>query len=97
MLIGDTGSGKSTIFNLLCGAEFEIEAGKNKDELKIKKGTKNYSLMKSGINSITKEPIYFYNEKYKHLMIDFPGFKDTEGELDQLVIQLLFNKIITRK
>lgn len=30
-------------------------------------------------------------------MIDFPGFKDTEGELDQLVIQLLFNKIISSK
>lgn len=48
----------------------------------IKKGTKNYSLMKGGTQSITKEPIYHFNEKYNHLIIDFPGFKDTGGEVE---------------
>lgn len=54
--------------------------------LKIKKGTKNYSEMKHGTKSITTEPKYHYVEEIKHLIIDFPGFRDTRGEIEELVI-----------
>lgn len=30
--------------------------------------------MKDGMKSVTKEPKYFFNEQYNHLLIDFPGF-----------------------
>lgn len=82
LLVGNTGAGKSTIFNLLCGAEFEIREKGLRNELIVKEGTKNYSLMMGGTKSITKEPIYHFNEKYNHLIIDFPGFKDTGGEIE---------------
>lgn len=48
----------------------------------MKKGTKNYSKMKHGTKSITTEPIYHYLKKINHLLIDFPGFKDTRGEIE---------------
>lgn len=38
--------------------------------------------MNSGMKSVTKEPKYFYNETFNHLLIDFPGFHDTNGEMD---------------
>lgn len=39
-------------------------------------------MMNGGMNSVTKEPKYYLSEKYNHLIIDFPGFKDPNGELD---------------
>lgn len=41
-----------------------------------------FSLMNSGMQSVTKEPKYYFNEEKNHLLIDFPGFKDTKGVLD---------------
>lgn len=38
--------------------------------------------MKDGMKSITKRPKYYYNDQLKHLLIDFPGFYDTNGEMD---------------
>lgn len=64
--------------------------------LSIKKGTKNFSEMKHGTKSITTEPKYHYIDEINHLIIDFPGFRDTRGEIEELVIQLLFNRIVTK-
>lgn len=52
--------------------------------------------MNSGMKSVTKEPKYYYHEDYNHLLIDFPGFHDTNGEIDQLIIQMIFYKFITK-
>ena len=41
-----------------------------------------FSIMKSGLQSITKEPKYYFNDEKNHLLIDFPGFNDTKGALD---------------
>ena len=38
--------------------------------------------MKGGMNSVTKDPNFYYNSKNNHMIIDFPGFNDTNGELD---------------
>lgn len=38
--------------------------------------------MNPGLESVTKEPNFFYNESNKHLIIDFPGFLDTNGDWD---------------
>lgn len=46
---------------MLCGAEYEIKKNGLRDELQIKDGTKNYSLMKYGTQSVTSEPIYYFN------------------------------------
>lgn len=51
LLVGNTGAGKSTIFNVLAGAEFEYD---EKDLLKIKKTNEKFSLMNSGMKSVTK-------------------------------------------
>lgn len=44
--------------------------------------TEKFSIINSGVHSVTKEPKYYFNEEKNHLLIDFPGFKDTEGALD---------------
>lgn len=51
--------------------------------------------MKGGMNSVTKEPKYYFNPESNHLLIDFPGFQDTDGEVDQLLMELLFQRVVT--
>ncbi|CAD8066625.1 unnamed protein product [Paramecium primaurelia] len=92
LFVGSTGSGKSTTFNFLSGAEFKLN---DDEELELKNILKNFSNMNPGLESVTKEPNFFYNESNKHLIIDFPGFLDTNGDWDQLLIELLFNKIVS--
>ncbi|CAD8101326.1 unnamed protein product [Paramecium sonneborni] len=91
LLIGSTGCGKSTIFNFLVGGDFYI----NNKELKIKNPQNHFSKMNGGMISVTKEPNFYLNTQNNHLIIDFPGFNDTNGELDQLLFQLLFYKIVS--
>lgn len=38
--------------------------------------------MNDGMKSITREPKYYFSEEYCHLLIDFPGFSDTNGKID---------------
>ncbi|CAD8152030.1 unnamed protein product [Paramecium octaurelia] len=92
LLVGLTGSGKSTIFNFLSGADFTIDENK---ELLIKNPSNRYSKMIGGMNSITKEPNFYHNYENNHLIIDFPGFQDTSGDWDRLLFELLFHKIAT--
>ncbi|CAD8107984.1 unnamed protein product [Paramecium sonneborni] len=93
LLIGVTGSGKSTIFNFLSGADFSFN--NDKVELEIKNPQNHYSKMATGTNSITKEPNFYHNKQNNHLIIDFPGFQDTNGDQDQLLFELFFQKIVT--
>lgn len=75
ILVGITGSGKSTIFNLLCGAKFKlIENEDGVEELELDEISQEFSVMKGGMQSVTKEPKYYFNEEFNHLLIDFPGF-----------------------
>ncbi|CAD8210831.1 unnamed protein product [Paramecium pentaurelia] len=90
-LVGFTGSGKSTIFNFLSGANFQF----NGKQMEIINNSDNYSKINEGMISITKTPNYFFNKQNNHLIIDFPGFQDTNGNFDQLLFDLLFNKIVT--
>ncbi|CAK89860.1 unnamed protein product (macronuclear) [Paramecium tetraurelia] len=92
LLVGVTGSGKSTIFNFLSGADFIIDEN---NELVIKNPSNKFSKMIGGMNSVTKEPNFYHNTQNNHLIVDFPGFQDTNGEWDQLLFELLFYKIVT--
>ncbi|CAD8102623.1 unnamed protein product [Paramecium sonneborni] len=92
LLVGVTGSGKSIIFNFQSGADFIFNQS---NQLEIKNHSNNFSKMGAGMNSITKEPNFYHNQKNNHLIIDFPGFQDTKGEQDQLLFELLFHKIVT--
>ncbi|CAD8152120.1 unnamed protein product [Paramecium octaurelia] len=97
ILVGVTGSGKSTIFNLLGGAKFKlIQSEDGVEELELEEISTEFSIMKGGMQSVTKEPKYYFNEEFNHLLIDFPGFQDTNGEFDQIMIQMLFYKISTQ-
>ncbi|CAK56540.1 unnamed protein product (macronuclear) [Paramecium tetraurelia] len=92
LFVGQTGAGKSTLFNFLCGAEFKIQ----ERVLKLRNPSNKFSEMKGGMNSVSKEPNYYFNSEYNHLLIDFPGFQDTNGKLDQLLIELIFQKVVTQ-
>ncbi|CAD8186655.1 unnamed protein product [Paramecium pentaurelia] len=96
LLVGNTGSGKSTIFNFLCGAKFKYVVTDDEEYLDLANNSDLYSEMNSGMKSVTREPKYYYHETINHLLIDFPGFHDTNGEIDQLIIQMIFYKFITR-
>ncbi|CAK79310.1 unnamed protein product (macronuclear) [Paramecium tetraurelia] len=91
LLVGTTGAGKFTLFNFLSGADFKIQDR----ELQLKNPSNKFSEMKGGMSSVTKEPKYYFNSEYNHLLIDFPGFQDTDGELDQLLMELLFQRVVT--
>ncbi|CAD8181450.1 unnamed protein product [Paramecium pentaurelia] len=93
ILIGVTGAGKSTLFNFLSGAEFDMIGKENQQFLNIKDGAQQFAAIKGGMKSITKSPNYYFSEMYNALLIDFPGFQDTDGKIDQVLIQLLFYQI----
>lgn len=82
LLVGNTGSGKSTIFNFLCGAKFKYVVTDDEEYLDLAENSDLYSEMNSGMKSVTREPKYYYHETINHLLIDFPGFHDTNGEID---------------
>ncbi|CAK76174.1 unnamed protein product (macronuclear) [Paramecium tetraurelia] len=92
LFVGSTGSGKSTTFNFLSGAEFKLD---HNEELELKNHSNIFSKMNAGVISVTKQPNFFHNKNNNHLIIDFPGFLDTNGDWDQLLIELLFNKIVS--
>ncbi|CAD8152118.1 unnamed protein product [Paramecium octaurelia] len=96
ILVGVTGAGKSTVFNFLCGGNYELQEIKSGSQLILKENSEQFALQNGGMTSVTKAPNYYFDEKHNHLIIDFPGFKDPNGELDQILIQLLFLKIVSK-
>ncbi|CAD8194571.1 unnamed protein product [Paramecium pentaurelia] len=92
LLIGNTGSGKSFIFNWVSGAKFEY----SNFELKlIQSEGQNFSVQSNSMQSVTYIP-NFNKIDEDYLIIDFPGFKDTKGKYSQLSIQLMFDEIVTK-
>ncbi|CAK65029.1 unnamed protein product (macronuclear) [Paramecium tetraurelia] len=91
LLIGDTGSGKSFVFNWVCGAKFKFED----NVLKLTESQDNkFSAQSNAMQSVTYIPNF--NKIDDHLIIDFPGFKDTKGKYSQLSIKLMFDEIVTK-
>ncbi|CAD8194565.1 unnamed protein product [Paramecium pentaurelia] len=92
LLIGNTGSGKSFIFNWVSGAKFEYSNG----ELKfIQSEGQNFSVQSNAMQSVTYIP-NFNKIDEDYLIIDFPGFKDKKGKYSQLSIKLMFDEIVTK-
>ncbi|CAK89819.1 unnamed protein product (macronuclear) [Paramecium tetraurelia] len=94
ILIGVTGAGKSTLFNFLSGAEFEMNGPESRQNLCIKDKSERFSIIKGGLKSVTKSPNYYFSHQSNSLLIDFPGFQDTDGKIDQVLTQLLFYQIV---
>ncbi|CAD8097074.1 unnamed protein product [Paramecium sonneborni] len=100
IFLGDTGSGKSTLVNWLNNAQFEVEKSiYDEDEVTLKMKsdqTQKISIIGEGIKSVTLYPQYFNNQDQKILTIDFPGFKDTRGWQEQLIIKMMYMDVVKR-
>ncbi|CAD8210168.1 unnamed protein product [Paramecium octaurelia] len=91
LLIGQIGSGKSTIFNFLSGANFYINEF-NRLSLEIK--STGYYEIKEFQESQQEMPKFNKNIQNNHLIIDFSLQLSNEGALNQLLIELIYNKIV---
>ncbi|CAD8096035.1 unnamed protein product [Paramecium sonneborni] len=91
ILCGNTGAGKSTIYNWLLGAQFQI----TRNSLQIKQANQEFKIspQSSSSISVTQNPFYEYIQEFDHILVDFPGFESTKSENHQLYVDLLFKKI----
>ncbi|CAD8125517.1 unnamed protein product [Paramecium sonneborni] len=91
LLCGNTGAGKSTLYNWLLGAKFEINEG----YLEVIQTHEDMYVSKIGSTStsITQTSIYAYIQELDHVLIDLPGFASTISDYHKLFIDVLFQKI----
>ncbi|CAD8071323.1 unnamed protein product [Paramecium sonneborni] len=97
ILCGNTGAGKSSIYNWLLGADFKMKQENGVDYLQPHHYDEKMYISKMGTNtnSITETSIYQYIEELDHILVDLPGFESTKGDYHKLFIDLLFHKITT--
>ncbi|CAD8125533.1 unnamed protein product [Paramecium sonneborni] len=93
LLVGTTGSGKSTIYNWLIDAKFSLEKENYSKLLRASHATKEISKMSDKTVSETKFIKYDYVEDLNHVIIDFPGFQDTNGQKDDLQTDLVLYQL----
>ena len=102
LLIGPTGSGKSTILNYLAGSKMSMDEMGSAIATEVKSERMKRVKIKDGFKSETREvlsiSIDFMDEnnyESKILICDSPGFKDTrEAEID-VINSIVFNKAIS--
>ena len=86
LLIGETGSGKTSFLNLLCNSKLFEELGTKVDAAKFNQ-IKHYNDLKiedstaRAMASKTSDAVFYYTEVYEMRMevIDTPGFGDSRG------------------
>lgn len=88
LLMGITGSGKSSVQCILSGKNAKIEEGPGKKILLKGK----YII--SGCTSGTKEPNIDFVEKIQIWLCDCPGFEDTEGNYQEIINAFADNLIL---
>lgn len=87
LLVGNTGSGKSTIGCILADDKVMIRLNKKRVQLECKG-------IKSGAKSVTKTPNIRINEEYHLLIADCPGFGDTEGTRQEIIHSFYIDYLI---
>lgn len=78
-LVGNTGSGKTTLSSILAGYKVMIKPYHSKDAIL------EYEGIKPGCKSETKEPNIMINADHNLLIADCPGFCDTNGIGQEIV------------
>jgi energy-coupling factor transporter ATP-binding protein EcfA2 len=90
VVVGGTGSGKSTLINLLAGVQLEVDLDGCIQSVSSHQGMK----IGGGFHSITKYPESI-DVPGLGLVYDLPGFEDTEGALDDLLNAAFIRGIVT--
>ena len=88
VFVGHTGSGKSTLTNLLAGVDMEVYD----EELRPKTG-QSAATVAGGFISETRFPKYMSSRKHGNLY-DLPGFNDTKGALTDLLNAAFIRSIL---
>jgi len=89
-LIGESGSGKSTILALLRGLYPPSKGGVYCDNVKIKNG---FEKLKRSITLIPQDPEIFNNSIKYNIIMDLPATKE---EIDKAISMARFEKIVKR-
>ncbi|CAD8211506.1 unnamed protein product [Paramecium pentaurelia] len=97
LLCGNTGAGKSSLYNWILGADFKIIEKDGVGYLQPIPTNDEMYISKMGTNStsVTQTFIYEYIQEMDHVLVDLPGFESTINDYHKLFIDLLFHKITT--
>ena len=83
ILVGGTGSGKSTFMNLLAGQKLVVKD--NFGNFVLEAPNENISKISHGVNSSTEIPNLWYNSAQNIIFCDCPGFFDTKGSIQETI------------
>ncbi|MDF2939757.1 MAG: hypothetical protein K0R66_399 [Gammaproteobacteria bacterium] len=95
-VIGNTGSGKSTLVNVLMGHRFEeIETDEGESVLRVVTPGKS-AQMGTNIEACTIYPEAFLEPESGYYFCDCPGFLDTRGKKERILIEMCL-KMLPKK
>ncbi len=93
LLVGTTGSGKSTIVNYLMGSKLELTINEfGEQQVNVAPGYKEYAKIGHTMNAETQWPKIDLEQAFKYAYCDCPGFDDNRGGQ-----QLMLNSINMKK
>ena len=91
IIVGITGSGKSSVTCSLANKELKVGIGKGNRVILVGEG------IQAGGKSVTRKPSISIDREKGVILIDCPGFEDTEGCIQEIIISFymdcLFKKL----
>jgi GTPase SAR1 family protein len=95
IVIGDTGTGKSTLINGLIGKKLEVIENEQEDfVIRLELGQEGRAPLIGEKISISETSIpYIWRDSYENIYWDCPGFEDTKGPIQDIANAFFIKKI----
>jgi energy-coupling factor transporter ATP-binding protein EcfA2 len=94
LIVGQTGSGKSTTVNYLLGYSLKRVRG-GKAELELLQSLKSYAKMGDDAESVTTHPAA-YEGPDGFVYCDCPGFKDNRGDEQRVIVSVSTEAVVNK-